>query len=328
MQQINVTFDGFWSGFNCSNNFITRLLRKYYYVNVFEAGEKVDQTDVIFCSVYYKQVFKYDCIRVFYTGENFFPDFNIFDYAIGFESLNLGDRYFRYTVTEADFCEDIQKLGRRQEMWGNEPFSRKFCATVVSNGLYADPFRDEFFEKLCDYKMVDSGGSHMNNIGNVKVPEKIPFLSNYKFSLAFENSSTSGYCTEKLIQSFAAGTIPIYWGDYSLIDGYNIESFIFIESKTDVDLAINKIIEIDNNENEYMKMLRAPIFMDPNIYEKRKEELTKWLIDIIENSFMGQYRRNKYGYIQVYSQNYERSLEFLKRQECKKNVYDRIRHFL
>ncbi len=33
--------------------------------------------------------------RVFYSGENQAPDFNLFDYAIGFDELDFNDRYLR-----------------------------------------------------------------------------------------------------------------------------------------------------------------------------------------------------------------------------------------
>ncbi|MDU9760969.1 fucosyltransferase, partial [Helicobacter pylori] len=33
--------------------------------------------------------------RVFYTGENEAPNFNLFDYAIGFDELDFNNRYLR-----------------------------------------------------------------------------------------------------------------------------------------------------------------------------------------------------------------------------------------
>jgi hypothetical protein len=37
-------------------------------------------------------------------------------------------------------------------------------------------------------------------------------LSNYRFSLCFENMPMNGYVTEKLFDCLYAGTVPIYWG--------------------------------------------------------------------------------------------------------------------
>lgn len=43
-------------------------------------------------------------------------------------------------------------------------------------------------------------------------PCKLATLSNYRFSLCFENSSLQGYLTEKIFDCFYAGTVPIYLG--------------------------------------------------------------------------------------------------------------------
>lgn len=68
------------------------------------------------------------------------------------------------------------------------------------------------FEALKKYKKVNSGGRYLNNIGRAVV-DKIQFESRHKFSICFENSSYPGYTTEKIIEAFAAKTIPIYWGN-------------------------------------------------------------------------------------------------------------------
>jgi hypothetical protein len=41
---------------------------------------------------------------------------------------------------------------------------------------------------------------------------KIDGLKDYRFSLAIENCRSDYYFTEKLIDCFATGTVPIYWG--------------------------------------------------------------------------------------------------------------------
>lgn len=41
---------------------------------------------------------------------------------------------------------------------------------------------------------------------------KMEVLSQYQFSLCFENTPMMGYVTEKIFDCFYAGTIPIYWG--------------------------------------------------------------------------------------------------------------------
>ena len=45
------------------------------------------------------------------------------------------------------------------------------------------------------------------------VASKLDFDRSHKFSIVCENTAHSGYTTEKLVEAFAAGCIPIYWGD-------------------------------------------------------------------------------------------------------------------
>ena len=73
-------------------------------------------------------------------------------------------------------------------------------------------------KELNNYKNIDMGGKVLNNVGGL-VKDKIKFLSSYKFSIAMENSEGQRYISEKILDSFMAGTIPIYYGGY-MIDEY------------------------------------------------------------------------------------------------------------
>jgi hypothetical protein len=43
-------------------------------------------------------------------------------------------------------------------------------------------------------------------------PSKLDVLSQYKYSLCFENMPMAGYVTEKIFDCLYAGTVPVYWG--------------------------------------------------------------------------------------------------------------------
>lgn len=50
-----------------------------------------------------------------------------------------------------------------------------------------------------------------------KTNNKYDTLSNYKFSICYENAfGFPGYITEKIFESMASGCIPIYWGDSNI----------------------------------------------------------------------------------------------------------------
>ena len=77
------------------------------------------------------------------------------------------------------------------------------------------------------------GGNYGNNIGK-SVKNKIEFLSSYKFSISMENSNGDGYLSEKIIESFIAGTIPIYYGDYMVDEYINPKVYILIKGENDI----------------------------------------------------------------------------------------------
>lgn len=54
-------------------------------------------------------------------------------------------------------------------------------------------------------------------------------LADYMFSIAYENSSYSGYFTEKILDCFATGTIPIYHGDPDISLVFNMDGIILLE---------------------------------------------------------------------------------------------------
>src|SRR5262249_2370957 len=55
---------------------------------------------------------------------------------------------------------------------------------------------------------------------------KVAFLRNYKFVIAFENSSHPGYNTEKLTHAIEADCVPIYWGDPEIGRSFNVARVI------------------------------------------------------------------------------------------------------
>ena len=101
------------------------------------------------------------------------------------------------------------------------------------------------------------GGKYKNNVG--KIQNKIEFLSSYKFSIAMENTEGDGYISEKIIDSFLSGTIPIYYGSYMVEEFINPKSFILIKGEKDILQKIEYIIKIDNDEQIYRNIIKESI---------------------------------------------------------------------
>lgn len=231
--------------------FLTKLLKTKYKV------ELTDHPDYLFYNVFGNEHHRYDCVRIFYTGENVVPNFNYCDYALGFHHLTFEDRYMRLPLW-AWKNEAALKLEKKEAV-GREALNRRFCNQVVSNIKQTDGMREAFFERLNAYKTVDSGGKYKNNVGG-PVADKRAFQARYKFSLAFENIAARGYCTEKIFDAFRAGSVPVYYGDETAVADFNPEAFINVHDYASIDEAVEAIQKLDSDDTAYLKMLNAPVY--------------------------------------------------------------------
>ncbi len=136
------------------------------------------------------------------------------------------------------------------------------------------------------------GGRCNNNIHR-KVKKKIEFLSKYKFSIAMENSKGDGYISEKIVDSFLAGTIPIYYGDYIIDEYINPKTYILIKGEKDVEEKIEYIKKIDNDNQLYFNILKEnPIIDEKFINKIDKKEIGEFLFNIFNQDKNKAYRRD------------------------------------
>lgn len=273
-KKIKIGFSDFWPGFDPENNYFTKLLSQKYELEV------CDQPDFLFHSVYSLDYLNYDCIRILYTAENIRPNFFESDYAFSFDYPEKTERHFRFPyygwrVDPALIIKhsiDIDAIVAEKT---------RFCNMVVSNSNAKE--RIEFFHKLSKYKKVDSGGRYLNNVGG-PIADKVAFLKQYKFTLAFENSSFPGYTTEKITEPMLVHSIPIYWGNPSVDKDFNTRSFVNIHDYPSWDAAIEAIIRIDQDEELYRSYLKEPYFKDNVVNEfVDKERILERLTEIVEN---------------------------------------------
>lgn len=261
--------------------FITDILKRRYNVVI------TDEPDYIFYGPYGNQYLRYDCIRIFYTSECYTPNFNECDYAIGFDRLDFGDRYMRIPLYQLFQYVKFYKMLTDRKPFTEEDLKQKteFCNYVVSNSFVKD-VRTEIFLKLCEYKKVNSGGRYRNNIGGA-VKDKYAFQLKHKFSIAFENCSYKGYSTEKIVEAFAANTIPIYWGDPDIDLDFNNDAFINCHKFANLDEVVERVKQIDTNDELFLKMMNEPILKTPELI------MDDFLFHIFDQPFEDAGRRPK-----------------------------------
>ncbi len=210
-KSIKIKFINFWDSFDPENNIFTNALRNQRNVSVLHHNEKTKPDILIYSRCGKPEHYKYDCVKIYYTGENDFPNFNECDYAISFYESDCGGRNLRYPLYMFH-VHDNDLIRRFNNISGL--FTRDFCSLVMSNFVNCAPKRIKLIDIVESYKPIAYGGAFRNNIGG-RVNDKIDFISNFKFNLALENSIMPGYVTEKILEPYAGTTIPIYWGDHA-----------------------------------------------------------------------------------------------------------------
>jgi hypothetical protein len=145
-----------------------------------------------------------------------------------------------------------------------------FCSFIVTN--HKCQTRNKMFELLNKYKKVNSMGRFANNVGyTLDYPywsnNYLDVIGNHKFMICFENTKMETYSTEKIANPYIARTIPIYWGTHNIKNIFNPDSMLFLEDETDesFEKLINRVIELDNDNEKYLEFIYRPIFTKDNI---------------------------------------------------------------
>jgi len=260
---IRIKFVGFWDSFDTRENFFTRLLAPRYRLEICD-----DPDYVVYAYVgrRRKEFLQYDCVRIFYTGENLPPDWQACDWAFTFEHT-AHPQHFR--LPHWPFYVPPEALVKPADYDPAAVAARKtkFCAFVVSNPLCNA--RNDFFRRLSRYKPVDSGGKVLNTLGH-RVADKRAFLADYKFTIAFENESHPGYTTEKIVEPMLVDSIPIYWGDPCVGRDFDTRSFLSVHDQgpltsRSLDDLVERVVAVDRDPALHAALLGRPWLRDNRV---------------------------------------------------------------
>ena len=115
---------------------------------------------------------------------------------------------------------------------------------ITSNKNFTEGHKKrlEWVEMLGD--QVDIYGRGFNEIDN-----KEQGLCDYMFSVVVENGFYESYFTEKILDCFATGTIPVYMGSPDICKYFNCDGIIKLSEEFDIseEIYYNKIGAITEN---------------------------------------------------------------------------------
>lgn len=167
---------------------------------------------------------------------------HLFDYVFTFDEnlLKLGPKFIFYPfggcwiTTENQILHNKSKLlsiiasGKKQT--NGHVLRHDVINRLSSRGVFIDVF----------------------GFGYKPVENKIESLKDYRFSIVIENSKKDFYFTEKIIDCFRTGVVPIYWGCPSINNFFNIEGILTFDNLEELDEIIGSL-----NDKKYDTMYDA-----------------------------------------------------------------------
>lgn len=94
--------------------------------------------------------------------------------------------------------------------------------------------------------------------GIKEIEKKEEGLNDYCFSIAIENGKYDTYFTEKILDCFATGTIPIYYGTEKICEHFNKDGIIFLNDSFDPNQLSKNLYESKKTaiEDNFKRVLR------------------------------------------------------------------------
>jgi glycosyltransferase involved in cell wall biosynthesis len=118
----------------------------------------------------------------------------------------------------------------------------KLVSFITSNKTFTNWHR--FRVECVDYLAKNNLEFDLYGVGYNEISGKIRGLRDYKFSISIENGNHKNYFTEKILDCFLTGTIPIYKGCPNIGDFFDLEGIILFNTKEELSNILRNI----NNE--------------------------------------------------------------------------------
>lgn len=135
------------------------------------------------------------------------------------------------------------------------------------------PQRFSIVQRLFGYK------KYKTYRGEFAQKDRYEILSHFKFSLCFENSIHTGYITEKMIDYFKGGCVPVYFGAPNITDYINSKCFIDYRKFKNLTSLVKFLKTMDEKTyNNYLSEI--------NNFLKGKNFLEKWSSDAFARFFL------------------------------------------
>ena len=265
---MKVAFTDFWWKFDPNNNFFIDSIKRVKENIV--VVDNVKDADLVFFSCFsnnHLNVDRQKTRKIYFTGENTRPPTDQCDHSITFDFESYGGKNFRLPLwmlqidwwgaggyTNPQYVIPLEEIEINR--FRKSP-PAKFCSTVFNRDHLGN--RRQTLAALSSYKPVECYGEPW---GNWFYGEdvKLEVISNYKFTLCYENTAYPGYFTEKPVHARAAGCIPIYWSDKTYTRDFNSSAFIHLNDFKNINELVEEVKRVDSDDRERIRILNQPLF--------------------------------------------------------------------
>lgn len=183
------------------------------------------------------------------------------------EYMNCYDMIFTWNEELCDLHDRIKWIPGMGS-WIKEPQiypKSKLVSMIASNKswLPGHQQRLHMIEQLKDYVPLFGRGFQ-------EVELKEEALADYMFSVAIENKDD--WFTEKLLDCFLTGTVPIFWGTPNLSKWFNMDGVIILEDGFDIESLTEEMYHerkdaIKDNFERALKMEQIEDYIWENYFE-------------------------------------------------------------
>jgi len=135
----------------------------------------------------------------------------------------------------------------------------KMVSMITSNKRQTNQHRIRHDFAIANKDKIDVFGR-----GILEIPNKEIGLNDYRFSFCIENDTYNTYFTEKILDCFATGTIPIYMGTPNVKEHFNPEGIIFFDGNFDLSILSEELYDskMDAIKDNYNRVQKYDILDD------------------------------------------------------------------
>lgn len=176
--------------------------------------------------------------------------------------------FLKYFPTNGKYCPWGSYFVKVED---HKLYDKDKNTTIIASSKTFAPGHRMRHEVISQYEdkfdCVRRGGTQHNKYQNAGDEYKLNFLKDYRFSVEIENAPIEGYFTEKILDCFRTGTIPVYCGDPSICERFDPDGIITFNTPKDLESILPTL-----TQDLYEEKLEAV----KNNFEKAESYLYPW----------------------------------------------------